>query len=121
MHLMSSDGVSTVITICAQTALSTAHFYIPFSAPVLLLTMPCPHVCCGRLGMHNISQHALQVIELDHDFGDTFGGVLTNSEGCMTALWANFNEQAGNDDMEEYCRGIAISIIKPWLQQVMMS
>lgn len=36
----------------------------------------------------------------------------------MTALWANFNEQAGSDDMEEYCRGIPVSIIKPWLQQV---
>lgn len=59
-----------------------------------------------------------QVIGLDHDFGDTFGGVLTNAEGHMTALWANFNEQAGNDDMEEYCRGIPVSIIKPWLQQV---
>lgn len=59
-----------------------------------------------------------QVIGLDHDFGDTFGGVLTNPEGHMTALWANFNEQAGNDDMEEYCRGIPVSVIKPWLQQV---
>lgn len=36
----------------------------------------------------------------------------------MTALWANFNEQAGSDDMEEYCRGIPVSAIKPWLQQV---
>lgn len=60
----------------------------------------------------------MQVIELDHDFGDTFSGVLTDSEGHMTALWANFNEQAGSDDMEEYCRGIPASVIKPWLQQV---
>ncbi|KAL3161157.1 hypothetical protein ABBQ38_009528 [Trebouxia sp. C0009 RCD-2024] len=59
-----------------------------------------------------------EVIELDHDFGDTFSGVLTDSEGHMTALWANFNEQAGSDDMEEYCRGIPVSAIKPWLQQV---
>ena len=82
--------------------------------------MLSPHICCSRLCTHNIIEHALQVIELDHDFGDTFGGVLTNSEGHMTALWANFNEQAGNDDMEEYCRGIPIPIIKPWLQQVQL-
>lgn len=60
----------------------------------------------------------LQVIELDHDFGDTFCGVLTNSEGHMMALYANYNEQSGIEDVEEYCRGIPIGVIKPWLQQV---
>jgi hypothetical protein len=60
----------------------------------------------------------LQVIELDHDFGDTFSGVLTTSEGHMTALYANYNEQSGTGDIEEYCRGIPIAVIKPWLNQV---
>ena len=60
----------------------------------------------------------MQVIELDHDFGDTFCGILADRQGHMTALWANYNEQPGSDDMEEYCRGIPVSVIKPWLQQV---
>lgn len=62
----------------------------------------------------------MKVIELDHDFGDTFCGVLTDAQGQLKALWANYNEQAGNDDMEEYCRGIPVSAIKPWLHQVCM-
>ncbi len=62
--------------------------------------------------------HGLQVIELDHDFGDTFSGVLTTSEGHMTALYANYNEQSGTEDIEEYCRGISVAVIKPWLNQV---
>ena len=60
----------------------------------------------------------VQVIELDHDFGDTFCGILADRQGHMTALWANYNEQSGSDDMEEYCRGISVFVIKPWLQQV---
>lgn len=62
--------------------------------------------------------HGLQVIELDHDFGDTFSGVLTTSEGHMTALYANYNEQSGTEDIEEYCRGISVAVIKHWLNQV---
>ena len=63
----------------------------------------------------------MQVIELDHDFGETFCGVVTDQQGHMTALWANYNEQSGSDDMEEYCRGIPVAVIKPWLQQVGLS
>ncbi|DBA81059.1 TPA: hypothetical protein ACH3X2_007259 [Trebouxia sp. C0005] len=59
-----------------------------------------------------------EVIELDHDFGDTFSGVLTTSEGHMTALYANYNEQSGTEDIEEYCRGISVAVIKHWLNQV---
>ena len=36
----------------------------------------------------------------------------------MTALYANYNEQSGTEDIEEYCRGISIAVIKPWLNQV---
>lgn len=45
-------------------------------------------------------------------------GVLSNSEGKMVALYANYNEQRGGDDMQEYCRGLPLSTIKPWLDQV---
>lgn len=45
-------------------------------------------------------------------------GVLSNSEGQMLALYANYNEQRGSDDMQEYCRGLPLSTIKPWLNQV---
>lgn len=36
----------------------------------------------------------------------------------MLALYANYNEQRGSDDMQEYCRGLPLSAIKPWLDQV---
>lgn len=45
-------------------------------------------------------------------------GMLSNSEGEMVALWANYNEQKGSDDMQEYCRGLPLAIIKPWLDKV---
>ena len=36
----------------------------------------------------------------------------------MTALYANYNEQSGTEDIEEYCGGISVAVIKPWLNQV---
>ena len=45
-------------------------------------------------------------------------GVLSNSQGEMLALWANYNEQHGSDDIQEYCRGLPLSTIKPWVDQV---
>jgi hypothetical protein len=36
---------------------------------------------------------AAQVIKLDHDFGTTFSGVLTDEAGRMVALWASYAEQ----------------------------
>lgn len=45
-------------------------------------------------------------------------GVLSNSAGEMLALWANYNEQHGSDDIREYCRGLPLFIMRPWVDQV---
>eukprot|EP00879_Flechtneria_rotunda_P012429 GHRR01012979.1.p1 GENE.GHRR01012979.1~~GHRR01012979.1.p1 ORF type:complete len:795 (+),score=305.94 GHRR01012979.1:778-3162(+) len=34
-----------------------------------------------------------EVVKLDHDFGSTFSGVLTNEEGQVRALWGSYAEQ----------------------------
>ena len=38
-------------------------------------------------------RHGAQVVKLDHDFGSTFSGVLTDDAGRMRALWASYSEQ----------------------------
>ena len=45
-------------------------------------------------------------------------GMLSNSKGEMVGLWANYNEQKGSDDMQEYCRGLPLVTFKPWVDKV---
>ncbi len=35
------------------------------------------------------------MIKVDHDFGSTFSGVLTDAEGRVRALWGSYSEQVG--------------------------
>ena len=39
-----------------------------------------------------------EVCKLDHDFGSTFSGVLTDDEGRVRALWGSYSEQVSRSD-----------------------
>ena len=58
-----------------------------------------------------------ELIRLDTDFGSGFGGLLTNSNGQMRALWASYAEPEDNNE-REWCAGLSSTVFYPWLQRV---
>ncbi|KAK9843749.1 hypothetical protein WJX81_004878 [Elliptochloris bilobata] len=61
-----------------------------------------------------------EVVKLDHDFGSTFSGMLTDDAGRMRALWASYSEQVGNDE-REWCAGLPAATLAPWIAAVLAS
>ena len=59
---------------------------------------------------------SVQVIKVDHDFGTTFSGVLTDRCGCIRALWGSYAEQRGGEEVE-FCAGMPTALWTPWLNK----
>lgn len=59
----------------------------------------------------------MQVIKLDHDFGTTFGGMLTDEQGGVRALWASYSEQQGSSE-REWCAGLPAAVMVPWVERI---
>lgn len=54
-----------------------------------------------------------QVIKLDHDFGSTFSGVLTDRDGSVRALWASYSEQVKSHAICIYKFWVAYQVMGP--------
>ena len=64
--------------------------------------------------------HGAQVVKLDHDFGSTFSGALTDDAGRLRALWASYCEQVGTEE-REWCAGLPAATLAPWVAAVLAS
>ncbi|KAK9816755.1 hypothetical protein WJX72_004724 [[Myrmecia] bisecta] len=58
-----------------------------------------------------------EVIKVDHDFGATFSGVLTDEEGRVRALWGSYSEQVEREE-REWCAGLPTSVFQPYVEQL---
>ncbi len=63
---------------------------------------------------------AVQVVKVDHDFGTTFSGVLTDRCGRIRALWGSYAEQRGGDEVE-FCAGMPAALWTPWLNKTIQA
>ena len=63
---------------------------------------------------------SVQVVKVDHDFGTTFSGVLTDRCGRIRALWGSYAEQRGGDEVE-FCAGIPTALWTPWLNKTLQA
>ena len=77
------------------------------SAPPL----QCPLLCCPC---------SVQVVKVDHDFGTTFSGVLTDRCGRIRALWGSYAEQRGGEEVE-FCAGMPTALWTPWLNKTVQA
>ena len=62
----------------------------------------------------------VQVVKVDHDFGTTFSGVLTDGCGRIRALWGSYAEQRGGDEVE-FCAGMPTALWTPWLNKTVQA
>ena len=58
-----------------------------------------------------------EVVKLDHDFGVSVAGVLTNDEGAVRALWGSYSEQIDRED-REWAAGMHAYAFAPWVKAV---
>ena len=63
---------------------------------------------------------SVQVVKVDHDFGTTFSGVLTDRCGRIRALWGSYAEQRGGDEVE-FCAGMPTALWTPWLNKTIQA
>eukprot|EP00891_Asterochloris_glomerata_P007785 jgi/Astpho2/7785/Aster-06077 len=61
-----------------------------------------------------------EVVKVDHDFGTTFSGVLTDGCGRIRALWGSYAEQCGGDEVE-FCAGMPAALWTPWLNKTIQA
>ncbi len=75
-------------------------------------------VCCCTFS-HNARFRAVheEVVKLDHDFGSSFSGVLTDGAGSVRAMWASYAEQVDKDE-REWCAGLPTHVFLPWVQRL---
>lgn len=61
-----------------------------------------------------------EVIKLDHSFGTSISGVLTDDNANVLALWASYSEQRRNQELE-FAAGCASRSFLPWVRTVATS
>lgn len=55
-----------------------------------------------------------EIIKIDHSFGLSYSGALTNRECEILAMWGSFSEPGDKHD-REWMAGLSVSFIKPWI------
>lgn len=76
--------------------------YIQFLPTLVIMAPLTGCMCLCRPACRFRAVHE-EVIKLDHDFGATFSGVLTDGRGRVRALWGSYAEQVcrWSDNMDK--------------------